>query len=190
MTSFIFALLQEAVAAPEESAHSGNLLAPEGGLMFWTLIVFLFLFFILGKFVFPKITAAVEAREKALEEAIEGAKRDRAEAARLLAEQQKQVDAARAEAQRIIVEGRQVGESVRAQIVEETHQQQQQMLERARREIEAEKVNAVAEMRREAIDLAIAGAGKVIEKNLDEQSNRKIVDNFLASIPVTETKRG
>jgi F-type H+-transporting ATPase subunit b len=88
------------------------------------------------------------------------------------------------------VEGRQVGESVRAQIVEETHQQQQQMLERARREIEAEKVNAVAEMRREAIDLAIAGAGKVIEKNLDEQSNRKIVDNFLASIPASETKRG
>jgi F-type H+-transporting ATPase subunit b len=158
--------------------------------MFWTLVVFLLLLFILGKFVFPKITAAVEAREKALEEAIEGAKRDREAAARALAEQQGQIEAARAEAQKLIVEGRQIGEKVRAQMIEETQQQQQQMLERARREIESEKTNAIAEMRREAVELAIAGASKVIEKNLDDQANRKIVENFLSSIPTPEPKRG
>ena len=190
MTPFIFALLQEAHVAPEESGQSANLLSPNGGLMFWTLVVFLFLLFILGKFVFPKITAAVEAREKALEEAIEGAKRDREAAAKALAEQQAQIETARAEAQKLIVEGRQIGEKVRAQMVEETHQQQQQMLERARREIEAEKVNAIAEMRREAVELAIAGASKVIEQNLDDQSNRKIVENFLSTIPTPEPKRG
>jgi F-type H+-transporting ATPase subunit b len=188
MTTFIFALLQE--VAPEESASSGDLLTPNGGLMFWTFVVFVILFIILGRFVFPKITAAVEAREKALEEAIEGAKRDREEAARILAEQLKQIEAARLEAQKIIVEGRQVGDKLRAQMIEETHQQQQQMLERARREIEQEKERAIAELRREAIELAIAGASKVIEKNLDDASNRKIVESFLASIPVTETKRG
>jgi F-type H+-transporting ATPase subunit b len=108
----------------------------------------------------------------------------------MLAEQQKQIEAARLEAQKIIVEGRQMGEKVRATMIEETHQQQQAMLERARREIEMEKEKAIAELRREAIELAIAGAGKVIEKNLDDQSNRKIVESFLASIPVTEPKRG
>ena len=190
MNTLIFALLQNGVVAPEESTQPVNLLALKGGLMFWTLVVFLLLFFILGKFVFPKITAAVEAREKALEEAIEGAKRDREEAARALAEQQRQIEAARMEAQKIIVEGRQMGEKVRATMIEETHQQQQAMLERARREIEMEKEKASAELRREAIELAIAGASKVIEKNLDDQSNRKIVESFLASIPVTETKRG
>jgi F-type H+-transporting ATPase subunit b len=188
MMPFILLLLQE--VAPEESHQPVNLLAPNAGLMFWTLVVFLLLLFILGKFVFPKITAAVEAREKALEEAIEGAKRDREAAARALAEQQAQIEAARAEAQKLIVEGRQIGEKVRAQMVEETQQQQQQMLERARREIEAEKTNAIAEMRREAIELAIAGASKVIEKNLDDQSNRKIVESFLSSIPSPEKKRG
>lgn len=188
MMPFILLLLQE--AAPEESHQPVNLLAPNAGLMFWTLVVFLLLLFILGKFVFPKITAAVEAREKALEEAIEGAKRDREAAARALAEQQAQIDTARAEAQKLIVEGRQIGEKVRAQMIEETQQQQQQMLERARREIESEKTNAIAEMRREAIELAIAGASKVIEKNLDDQSNRKIVENFLSTIPTPETKRG
>jgi F-type H+-transporting ATPase subunit b len=185
MTTFILALLRQVAAAPEESASSGDLLTPNGGLMFWTLIIFLILFAILGKLVFPKITAAVEAREKALEEAIEGAKRDRDEAARVLGEQLKQIEAARLEAQKIIVEGRQVGEQLRAQMIEETHQQQ-----RARREIEQEKERAIAELRREAIELAIAGASKVIEKNLDDQANRKIVESFLASIPVTETKRG
>jgi F-type H+-transporting ATPase subunit b len=190
MTTFIFALLQHATVAPEETAGGGGLLSLKGGLMFWTLIVFLFLFFILGKFVFPKITAAVEAREKALEEAIEGAKRDREEAALALAEQLRQIETARVDAQKIIVEGRQTGEKLRATMVEETHQQQQQMLERARREIEQEKERAIAEMRREAIELAIAGASKVIEKNLDDQANRKIVESFLASIPAREVKRG
>ena len=193
MTTLIFALLQEGPAgrvAPDESMHAGNLLSPNGGLMFWTLVVFLLLLFILGKFVFPKITASVEARERALEEAIEGAKRDREEAGRALAEQQRQIEVARTEAQKIIVEGRQLGEKMRTDMIEETHRQQQQMLERARREIEAEKENAIAELRREAIELAIAGASKVIEKNLDDQSNRKIVENFLSSIPVSDGKRG
>jgi F-type H+-transporting ATPase subunit b len=189
MTPFIYALIQHGATATEETAQPVNLLTPNGGLMFWTLVVFLLLFAILGKLVFPKITAAVEAREKALEEAIEGAKRDREAAAKALAEQQQQIEAARNEAQRIIAESRQVGDKVRAQMVEETQQQQQQMLERARREIDAEKQNAIAEMRREAIDLAIAGAGKVIERNLDEQSNRKIVETFLASIPTPESRR-
>ena len=190
MTTLIFALLQHAAVAPEESTQPVNLLSPNGGLMFWTLITFLILFAVLGKLVFPKITAAVEAREKALEEAIEGARRDREEAARALAEQLRQIETARLEAQKIIVEGRQTGEKLRAQMIEETHAQQQQMLERARREIEQEKERAIAEMRREAIELAIAGASKVIEKNLDDEANRKIVESFLASIPAREVKRG
>jgi F-type H+-transporting ATPase subunit b len=192
MTTFVLALLQHvATAVPEEAAApSGDLLTPVGGLMFWTLVTFLILFAILGKLVFPKITAAVEAREKALEEAIEGAKADREAAAKILAEQQKQIEAARLEAQKIIVEGRQIGDKLRADMVEETHKQQQAMLERARQEIEAEKNNAIAALRREAVELAIAGASKVIEKNLDDQANRKIVETFLSSIPVPEVKRG
>ena len=183
-----FALLQATQVAPEES-HGGGLLTPNGGLMFWTLVTFIVLFIVLGKFVFPIITASVEDRERKLEEMTQAAKRDREEAAKLLAEQHQQIEAARQDAQKIIVEGRQVGEKLRAQMVEETHQQQQQMLERARSEIAREKEQAIAELRREAIELAIAGASKVIERNLDDQANRKIVESFLASIPA-DTKRG
>ena len=56
------------------------------------------------------------------------------------------------------------------------------MIEQARRAIESEKADAIAMLRREAVDLAIAGASRVIEKNLDSASNRQIVDSFLASL--------
>jgi F-type H+-transporting ATPase subunit b len=67
-------------------------------------------------------------------------------------------------------------------MIEETRKQQQEMLERARRDIEAEKMKAIDELRREAIDLALAGASKVIEKNLDDAQNRKLVESYLATI--------
>jgi len=49
-------------------------------------------------------------------------------------------------------------------------------------QIETEKVNAIASLRREAVDLAIAGASKVIEKNLDDASNRALVERYLSSL--------
>jgi len=176
-------LLQEAGAAPQ-----GGLLTPHGGLMFWTLGIFLVVWYILSKYAFKPITAAVEAREKSLEDAIAAAKADREEAQRILEEQRRHIDESRAEAQKLIVEGRMLGEKLRTDMIEETRGQQQEMLERARREIEAEKTRAIFELRREAVELAIAGASKVIEKNLDDASNRKIVESFLASIPVSTPK--
>jgi F-type H+-transporting ATPase subunit b len=178
-------LIQE--AATQEAPR--GLLSPSGGLMFWTLAVFLLLWFVLQRFAFGPITAAVQAREKALEDAILAAQADREEAKRILEGHRKEIEAARGEAQHLIAEGRAVGDKIRADMIEETRGQQQEMLERARREIEAEKVRAILELRHEAVDLAIAGASKVIEKNLDDESNRRIVESFLASIPVTPAKR-
>ena len=180
-----------AVLAATEGAEAapGGLLTPHGGLMFWTLIIFVILAFILSRYAFKPITAAVEAREKALEDAIAGAKSDREAAAVLLAEHRAQLDTARGEAQKLIVEGRAIGDKIRSDMIEETRAQQQDMIERARREIEGEKVKAIAELRREAVDLAIAGASKVIEKNLDDESNRRIVESFLASIPASPPSR-
>ena len=182
-------LVQEAAAAGEAQVAKGGLLTPNGGLMVWTLVIFLILFVVLSRYAFKPITAAVAAREKALEEAIAGAKADRDAAAALLAESRAGIEAARTEAQKVIADGRAIGEKIRADMIGETRGQQQEMLERARREIEAEKVRAIAELRREAVDLAIAGASKVIEKNLDDASNREIVESFLSTIPVNPQAR-
>lgn len=177
--------------AQEAAAHEPvNLLAPNTGLMFWTLFIFVILFFVLRRFAFKPLTAAVEARERALEEAIQGAQRDREEAARQLQDQIKALEAARAEAQRVIAEGRTTGEKLRADMLEQTKQQQHELLERARVEIDNERLRAIADLRREAVDLALAGASRVIERNLDDQTNRKLVESFLATVPSTAARSG
>jgi F-type H+-transporting ATPase subunit b len=172
--------------AQEAETHGPvNLLSPNAGLMFWTLLIFLVLLVILAKFAFKPLTAAVEAREAALEKAIKDAQADREAAAKHLAEQTKALDAARAEAQRMIAESRTTGEKLRNEMLEQTKHQQAELLERARVEIDNERKRAVADLRREAVELAVAGASKVIERNLDDQTNRKLVESFLATVPST-----
>ena len=173
-------LLSATPALAAEVEGKVNLLDPNVGLMFWTVMIFVVLLFVLWKFAFPAILGAVEERERALAAALAEAKRDREEAAALLAEHRAQLEAGRAEAQRFVAEGRAIGEKMRTEMLEEARRDQQELLERARREIEAEKERAIHEMRLEAVDLAIAGASKVIEKNLDETANRRLVEQFLA----------
>lgn len=192
---FVAALTSLVTAAPllaqEAEAHEPvNLLSPNTGLMFWTLLIFIVLLVILSRFAFKPLTAAVEAREAALEKAIEDAKRDREEAAKLLEEQRRALDAARADAQRVIAEARTTGEKLRNEMLEQTKHQQQEMLERARVEIENERRRAIADLRREAVDLALVGASKVIERNLDNETNRRLVESFLATVPAGTRGRG
>jgi F-type H+-transporting ATPase subunit b len=162
---------------------SVNLLDPHAGLMFWTLLIFVGLFVLLSKFAFKPILSAVEARERALEDSIEGAKRDRDEAARLLAEQRAAFEGSRAEAQKLLAETRVASEQMRAEMLEQTRVQQAELLERAKKDIEGERLRAIADLRREAVDLALAGASRVIQRNLDDAANRQIVEQFLGSLP-------
>jgi F-type H+-transporting ATPase subunit b len=171
-----------ALATAQEAPGGGGLMSLQVNLMFWTLLIFVLLYFILSRYAFGPITAAVEKREKALEEALDAAKRDRDAAAKLLAEHQAQIDAARGEAQKLIADSRVVAEKMRTDLLDQTHREQQDMLERARREIDSEKENAIAELRREAVDLALAGASKVIEQNLESERNRQLVERYLSQL--------
>jgi F-type H+-transporting ATPase subunit b len=164
------------------AAAQQGLMSIQINLMFWTILIFGILFWLLKRYAYPAMLEAVEAREKALSDAIESAKRDREDAAKLLAEHKASIDAARDEAQKLIAEARVVSEKSRADMLERTRQEQQEMLERARRDIANERDKAIAELRREAVELAIAGASKVVEQNLDSDKNRKIVETFLSSL--------
>ena len=193
MRSLLTSAFLAAFSASPLLAQEGekvDLLSPNPGVMFWTLIIFGVLLFILARYAFKPLTKAVEAREKALEAAILAAKQDREQAAQLLADQQKAVDASRADAQRVVAEARVTGEKLRNEMLEQTKQQQHELLERARTEIDNERKRAIADLRREAVDLALAGASKVVERNLDDQTNRKLVESFLASVPAGGNGRG
>ena len=185
-------LLVAAAGSPAlaQEAHKVDLLSPSYGLMVWTLIIFVVLLFVLSRYAFKPLTAAVEAREKHLEEMIQSAKADRDEAARLLAEQQKALDVSRADAQRVVAESRITAEKLRNEMMEQTKQQQRELLDRARGEIDNERKRAITDLRREAVDLALAGASKLVERNLDDQTNRRIVESFLASVPTGGNGRG
>lgn len=168
--------------APAAEGAPPGLLTVDGGLMFWTLVVFIAIATILGKFAFPAILGAVKSREEALMKAIDEARADREAAAKLLADQKASIDAARGDAQKIIAEGRATAESMRTSMLEETRKQQSELLERAKRDIESEKTAAIADLRREAVGLAISAAGKVIEKNLDDASNKALVEKYLGGM--------
>jgi len=179
-SNFGVALAQEHATGAEEAPR--GLVDIGVNLMFYTLLIFGVVFFVLKRYAWPVLLAQVEAREKALEDAIEGAKRDREAAAALLAEHRKQLDAAKGEAQKFMSDARAASEKVRADMLEQTRREQGEMLDRARRDIEQERDKAIAQLRREAVEMAILGAGKAIEENLDSDRNRKLVESYLSSI--------
>lgn len=171
-----------ALAAIQEAHAPAGPLTVEGGLMVWTVIVFLLLLAILRKFAWPAILGAVEARERALEAQLAEAARDRAEAASLLAEHRKLVAEAKTQAHAIISDARVVAEKERALAVERTKGEQEEMLARARREIGAERDRAVADLRREAVDLSLAAASKLIGERLGSDTDRKLVVDYLGTL--------
>jgi F-type H+-transporting ATPase subunit b len=168
--------------APAAQEHASGPLTVDGGLMLWTVFVFLLLLAILKRFAWPAILGAVEAREQALERQLAEAAKDREQAAALLAEHQKLVADSKAQAHGVLVEARTVAEQERARAMEKTKQEQEELLARARREIGAERDRAVADLRREAVDLSLAAASKLIEKRLDGDTDRKLVQEFIATL--------
>ena len=168
-----------------QEEHGSGPLTVEGGLMFWTVVVFLLLLAILKKFAWPAVLGAVEAREKALEEQLAEAERNRAEAAKLLAEHKKLVGDARAQAAAILAEARTAADKERAVALEKTKEEQAELLERARREIASERDRAITDLRREAVDISLAAASKLIGERLGSETDRKLVTDYLATL---ETK--
>lgn len=165
-----------------QEEHTPGPLSVDPGLMIWTVVIFVALLLILKQFAWPAILGAVEAREKALEQQLAEAERNRAEAAKLLEEHRRLLAEAKGQAHAIVVESRQLAEKERAVLLEKAKQEQEELLARARREITAERDRAVAELRREAVDLSLAAASKLIEKRLDSETDRKLVLEYLATL--------
>jgi F-type H+-transporting ATPase subunit b len=165
-----------------QAEHTPGPLSVDPGLMIWTVVIFVVLLVILQRTAWPAILGAVEAREKALEQQLAEAERSRAEAAQLLAEHKKLMGDAKAQAHAIVVEARQLAERERAVAMEKTKQEQDELLQRARREIGEERDRAVADLRREAVDLSLAAASKLIGERLGNDTDRKIVTEYLASL--------
>lgn len=165
--------------AQEEGGGGGSLLNIRPGLVIWTWAIFLVLLFVLRRWAWGPIVGALEARERRIQEALDEATREREEAQRLLNEHRKLLNEARNEAQEILTEGRRAAERFRAEMLEEGRQQKDEIVGRARDEIARERDQALDTLRREAVDLSINAASRVLEKNLDSEDNRRLALDYV-----------
>lgn len=168
----------------QEEAHSGPVSPFEVnfGLFFWTWLVFILLMLVLKKFAFPAILKTTEEREQAIARQLDEAARANAEAVALLAEHRKLVADSKASAQAMLAEATASAEKERAAAVEKTRHEQDEIIARTRRELQSEREKAIAELRREAVDLSIAAATKLIGQRLDGPADRQLVESFLRTV--------
>lgn len=175
------ALLQEHGPA----AADGGLPAPfrvEPGLMVWTWAVFLTLLFLLWKYAWPSIVRLTEEREKKIAQQLAEAERANKDAQAALEEHRQVLAGTKAEAHELINEAKSVAQKEREQLLEKARQEQEQVLERAKREIQAERQRAVDQLRRDAVDLSLAVASKLIQERLDSKADRRLVEQFIDTL--------
>jgi F-type H+-transporting ATPase subunit b len=178
--SLVLMLVGAPVLAAEEAG--GGPLEVNGGLVIWTLIVFALLFAVLRKFAWPAILGAVEAREQALERQLAEAEKNRSDSAALLAEHKKLIAEARSGAQGLLAEAKVAAEKERTAILEKTRQEQDELLDRVRRDIAAERDKALVEIRREAVDISLAAAGRLVGERFTSDADRALVSRYLSSV--------
>jgi F-type H+-transporting ATPase subunit b len=157
---------------------------------FWTVVIFLILLYVLSKFAFPPILGYAAAREQRIREALDDAQRQREEAARLLEEQRAELAAAKQQALQVIAEGKVAADRVKAELVETARAEQQALVARARKDIEQEREKALEALRREAVDLAMAAASKLLGQRLDSAEDRRIVSEYLERVSVNAPRAG
>ena len=149
------------------------------GLTVWTSIVFLLLLGILRRYAWGPILAAVEERERRIQDTLNEAANEREEAAKLLAEHRQQMADARRQTQQLIGEGREAGERVRLDLEEKARVEGQALIERARETIQNEKDAALEALRKESVELALAAAARLMQESLDEARDRELVMGYI-----------
>jgi F-type H+-transporting ATPase subunit b len=168
-----------------EEESSNFLVSPDVGLMIWTLIAFFAAMFVLRKYAFPAISDALDKRQKAIEESIDTAARTKAEADELLAEYRERLKEARAQADEIVQRARKAGEEHERESVEAARGKREELLDAARRDIEAETRRAIQEIRGEVADLTVIATEKVTRKALDEDDQKRLVEEALGELDFT-----
>jgi F-type H+-transporting ATPase subunit b len=164
-------------------ASSGSfLITPNVGLMVWTLVLFGLSMLILWRLAFPRISAALDRRQRAIEESIETAEQLRRQADELLAEYRERLAEARRQAEEIIERARKAGETHERESEEEAKARRERLMEQARRDIEAETRRAIQEIRQEVADLTVLATEKLTRKTLTEEDQRRLIEEALSEL--------
>jgi F-type H+-transporting ATPase subunit b len=185
MLNGIITALPLAAEDAAKDKSSNFLVSPDIGLMIWTLAVFFVTLFLLRKYAFPPIQAALEKRQHMIEESIDSANRVKAEADEILAEYRERLKEARVQAEEIVARARRNGEAAERQALEEAKGLREEQLAQARKDIQNETARALQEIRKEVADLTVAATERVTRKTLNEDDQRRLVEEALSELDFT-----
>jgi F-type H+-transporting ATPase subunit b len=173
----------DSIAAQLPLADSGSFLVSPGlGLMIWTLVLFFFTMWVLGKVAFPRIQEALDKRANAINENIEAAERQRQEADELLNEYRERLKEAREQAEDITERARKAADAAKAEGTELGKEKREELVAAARRDIEMETRRSLERIRKEVADLTVLATEKVTRRALGADDQRRLVEEALSEV--------
>ena len=173
-------LATEAGGAPATESH--NPIIPELFELVYSVIAFAVLVVLFKKFGFPAVKKGMEARTERIRDDLAKAESAKSEAEGVLAEYKKQLAGAKAESEKIIDEARQSAEKLKADSISRTNDEVAELKSKASADIESARSSALASLQTSVADIAIELAEKVVEKNLDRETNKRLIDSFIAKV--------
>jgi F-type H+-transporting ATPase subunit b len=181
LLAVLMTLALPALAAEAEGGEP-SLLAGDVGNVFWTILIFVLVLVVLGKYAWGPILKTLQARESFIHEALAKAKADRDAAEGRLREYEERLVTARAEATAIVEEGRRDAEAVKRKIEEEAKHASDQAIERARREIQLATAAATKDLYQLSAKLATDLAARVIGRELTPQDHDRLIAEAIDGI--------
>ena len=162
------------------------LVQPDPGLFIWTILTFLVLLTLLAKFAWKPLLQALEARQESIRKALDDAQQAKLELERVQQESAAIVAKARQDADAIVTRSRTDAESLREELRAKARAEAEGIVRNAERQIQAETARALQQIRHEAVDLSVAIASKIIQRNLSKEDNERLIDETLRSLPFTQ----
>lgn len=167
---------------PDDCQEAPSPIVPARDELIWGTLSFLVLLGLMRKFAYPGIKKGMDDRTQRIRDNLDDAEKTKAEAETILSEYQRQLADAKSESGRIIEEARQTAEQMRRDLMARAEAEVNDLRERTRQEIEAAQQRAVADLRAQVSELAIGAAEVVVQKNLDRESNKVLVDRFIEQV--------
>lgn len=167
----------EAGGEAEPSLFGGDL-----GNAIWTLVIFVCVLIVLGRFAWGPILRALQKREEYIRDSLADAKRQNEETKRILAEHAAKLAQAQQEASAIVDEGRRDADEVRKRILAEAKGQADAELKRAKKEIALARDDAVKQLHDQTIMLATSIAGKLVQRQLTPKDGKALLDEALSEM--------
>jgi F-type H+-transporting ATPase subunit b len=171
-----------AIMAFNSEGGGGSLVDLNPGLIIWTLATFILLLLILKKVAWKPILSALDQRETAIKESLEKAEKAKEEAQRILYENQASLSKAEEESRKIVEQGRIYAEKLKEQMIKDSKEQAQKILNEATAEIDRKKEAAFGELKSQIADLVIQTTEKVIGETVDKNIHKKITDRYINEI--------